>query len=303
MYYFFQGNNSAFSLELNDISEVFSIEPTTAIGSTPVTIRVTNNSLDYENPNKRKFIILAIARELFTKEKLSSTATITVTVTDINDNAPTFDQESYSATISEMAVPGTLVATILAKDRDSGKFGENGIIYKLAGNGANKFNVNNKTGAVTVAFCAEIGKPNCLDFESQPEYQLQFIVSNFFKIRTTSSNVVIFQAIDDDGKGQTTTVPLKVTLTDSNDNPPIFSQSIYRAFVNEGSVKFEPELFVEAVDADKTSHVTYSIVSGNDEGLFGIDRETGRIKIASTTKGLEVRNDTDNVIKLDIMVS
>lgn len=169
-------------MELNDISEVFSIEPLKAIGSTPVTIRVANNSLDYEDPNKRKFIILAVARELYTKEKLSSTATITVTVTDINDNAPTFDQESYTATISETSLPGTLVTTIVAKDRDSGKFGENGIIYKLAGNGANKFTVNNRTGVVTVAFCQEIGKPKCLDYESQQEYQLQFIVSRHFYI-------------------------------------------------------------------------------------------------------------------------
>lgn len=110
------------------------------------------------------------------------------------------------------------------------------------------------------------------------------------------------QATDDDGKGQTSTVPLKVFLTDSNDNPPVFSQSIYRAFVNEGSVKFDPELFVEAVDADKTSHITYSIISGNDEDLFGIDKESGKIKIINT-KGLDVKNDTDNVISLEVLVS
>lgn len=172
-----QGNNSAFSLELDDISGAFSIEPKTATGSTAVTIRVTNSSLDYEDPNQRKFIILAVARELYTKEQLSSTATVTVTVLDINDNAPTFDQEGYSAVISEMATPGSLVATIVAKDRDSGRFGENGIVYKLGGNGAEKFTVNNRTGTVTVAFCEEPGKPDCLDYETKSEYQLQFIVS------------------------------------------------------------------------------------------------------------------------------
>lgn len=165
-------------MELNDISGVFSIEPTSAVGSTPVTIRVAHNTLDYEDPNQRKFIILAVAKELHTQEKLSSTATITVTVQDINDNAPTFDQEGFSATISEMATPGTLVATIVARDRDSGKFGENGIVYRLAGNGANKFTVNNKTGTVTVDFCEELGGPACLDFETQSEYHLQFIVSS-----------------------------------------------------------------------------------------------------------------------------
>lgn len=74
----FQGNNSAFSLELNDISGAFSIEPKTVMGSTPVTIRVAHNNLDYEDPNQRKFIILAVAKELYTENKLSSTSTITV---------------------------------------------------------------------------------------------------------------------------------------------------------------------------------------------------------------------------------
>lgn len=111
----------------------------------------------------------------------------------------------------------------------------------------------------------------------------------------------IFQATDDDGKGQTTIVPLKVLLSDSNDNPPIFSQSIYRVFVNEGAVKFDPDLVVEARDADKTSHVTYSIISGNDDDLFSIDANSGKIRIASN-KGLDVSNDTDNVIILTVMV-
>lgn len=66
-------------------------------------------------------------------------------------------------------------------------------------------------------------------------------------------------------------------------------------------MKFDPELFVEAVDADKTSHITYSVVSGNDEGLFGIDKETGQIKIINT-EGLDVKNDGDNIISLEVMV-
>lgn len=159
---------------------MFSIEPKTAIGSTPVTIRVSNSTLDYEDPNQRKFIMLVIAKELHTAEMLSSTATITVTVVDINDNAPNFDQESYSATISEMATPGTLVSTIVAKDRDSGRFGENGIVYKLAGNGAEKFIVNNRTGTVSVAYCENPGQSECLDYETMSDYMLQFIVSSNF---------------------------------------------------------------------------------------------------------------------------
>lgn len=54
----FQGLNSVFSLRLEDISGAFSVEPTEATGTTSVNIRVTNGSLDYENPNQRKFIVL-----------------------------------------------------------------------------------------------------------------------------------------------------------------------------------------------------------------------------------------------------
>lgn len=97
-------------------------------------------------------------------------------MTDANDNAPQFDYEGYSASISEMASPGTLVTSIIAKDRDSGRFGENGIVYQLAGSGAEKFMVNNRTGTVTVADCDEPGSSDCLDYETKSEYFLSFKV-------------------------------------------------------------------------------------------------------------------------------
>ena len=146
-------------------------------GSSPVIIRVANSSLDYEDLNQRKFIILAVAKELYTSERLSSTATVTVTVTDINDNAPTFDQEGYSAAISEVSSPGTPVITITARDRDSGNFGENGIFYHLSGSGSERFVVHERTGTVSVAECDKPGKEPCLDFEEKEEYRLHFIVS------------------------------------------------------------------------------------------------------------------------------
>lgn len=96
---------------------------------------------------------------------------------DVNDNAPTFDQDNYSAVVSEVASPGTLVTTIVAKDRDTGKFGENGLIYKLSGSGSDLFTVNNRTGTVTVAVCESLGVEPCLDYETKPEYHLQFMVS------------------------------------------------------------------------------------------------------------------------------
>lgn len=54
----FQGQNSVFGLRLEDVSGVFDVEPKLVTGSSPVSIRIANGTLDYENPNQRKFIVL-----------------------------------------------------------------------------------------------------------------------------------------------------------------------------------------------------------------------------------------------------
>lgn len=87
---------------------------------------------------------------------LSSTATLTVTVTDANDNRPMFEHDSYSFNVIETAPNGYVIGTIQAKDLDSGRYGTNGIRYSLSGAGAELFNVDDKTGAISVAECNSI---------------------------------------------------------------------------------------------------------------------------------------------------
>ncbi|XP_011304986.1 cadherin-87A [Fopius arisanus] len=273
------GLNSKFSLRLEDITGAFSVEPVTATGSTSVNIRVVNGSLDYENPNQQKFIILVIAEELHTEPKLSSTATVTVTITDANDNAPSFNSPTYAAVVSESSAPGTPVATIRAKDRDSGELGTAGIIYQLLGQGAEHFAVDKRNGSITVAGCPSPGTSPCLDFEEQNEYFLNY------------------KAIDDNGNGQTTTVSLRVSLADANDSPPKFLQDKYRAVIDEGAEKFEPELKVQARDRDKTSKITYSIIDGNEMGFFEINPSTGEISIANNGP-IDLTNSTHEWISL-----
>ncbi|XP_070490349.1 cadherin-87A isoform X2 [Chironomus tepperi] len=148
------GQNSVFSLRLDDVSEVFDIEPKQVIGTSQISIRVANGSLDYENVNQRKFIVLIVAEETLTNPKLSSTATLTVSLTDVNDNFPHFEQDTYTATVSETAPAGQLITIITASDMDSGVFGDQGIRYSiLNGTGAELFNVDPLTGTITVADC------------------------------------------------------------------------------------------------------------------------------------------------------
>lgn len=270
------GNNSAYTLRLEDFSGAFTVEPASAVGSTSVIIRLVNNSLDYENPNQRKFIILVIAEERETKLHLSSTATVTVEVTDVNDNAPEFENSIYTATVNESALPGTVVADITAVDKDSNVYGSSGIIYELIGEGSDRFNVNKRTGVITVALCASPGKTPCLDFETNAVY--------FFT----------YKASDHEGLGYSTPVKLKITILDGNDNPPVFQISNYTAVIDEGATKFEPPFFVKAEDADKTSRIVYSIADDSVKDQFTVDRNSGEITILNKS-GLWRLNNSDTV--------
>ncbi|XP_071455526.1 cadherin-87A [Hetaerina americana] len=278
------GTNSVFRLRLQDVSGSFTVEPSLASSSATVSIRVASNaSLDYEDPSQRKFILLVIAEEELTSPRLSSTATVTVSVIDENDNTPAFtrDDSSFSATVLETASPGSPVATLTAEDRDSGRFGVNGIIYQLFGNGADRFAVHNKTGVITVAECATPGSGDCLDYETTPAYFLSY------------------KATDDEGHGKSTVVSLKVSLLDANDNPPRFVQDSYRAVIDEGSSNFEPRLFVKAEDPDKTSDISYSIVGGNTHNLFSVDPHSGEIKVANP-QGLNMTKVSGDLVVLTL---
>ncbi|XP_070137828.1 cadherin-87A [Drosophila bipectinata] len=168
------GVNSKFALRLEDVSGVFDVEPKLVTGYSQVNIRVANGTLDYENPNQRKFIVLVVAEETDTNPRLSSTATITVSVLDANDNKPVFERDSYSASISEAALPGQYIATITAKDVDSGSYGDSGIRYSLSGTGAELFHVNEQTGVISLANCHGEGEGSRRERRDLAEGELEY---------------------------------------------------------------------------------------------------------------------------------
>lgn len=113
---------------------------------------------------------------------------------------------------------------------------------------------------------------------------------------------LLLQATDDDGKGQTTSVSLRIALADANDSPPKFQQSTYRTVIDEGAEKFVPELRIVARDKDKTSKITYSIVGGNEMTIFDINPNTGEITVAD--KGpVDITNATHDWVALTVRAS
>lgn len=76
---------------------------------------------------------------------LSSLATVTITVLDINDNPPVFERRDYLVTVPEDTSPGTQVLTVFATSKDIGTNAE--ITYLIrSGNEQGRFRINPRTG-------------------------------------------------------------------------------------------------------------------------------------------------------------
>ena len=174
--------------------------------------------------------------------------------------------------------------TITAKDRDSGVFGTEGIVYELSGSGSEMFTVDARTGLISVAPCPSPGSGDCLDYEQTRAYFLSFT------------------ATDNNGEGKKSVVNLRVTLSDENDNPPSFENSQYRANIDEGEELFQPSLIVKANDLDDSSRLRYKITNGNIKNLFRIDKITGEI-LVNSNEGLRLDNIPTNNIVLSVEVS
>lgn len=264
-YIIYQGQNALFTLRLEDVTGVFEVEPTEVSGSSSVSIRLARGSLDYENPNQRKSIVLVIAEEIGGTVKHSSTATLTVTMTDTNDNQPKFEKDDYSASISEDLLPGSYVTSVTAMDYDSGVFGKQGIVYQMFGSGVELFNVNRKTGEITVAQCETPGVKPCLDFEDKQKYYLTL------------------KATDDNGNGLSSVVSLMINLLDANDNTPVCHPATQNVILDEDSKEFSIPLIVLAKDDDVTSEIKYKLHTKNMSDIFAVDSFTGEIKLRNAT--------------------
>ena len=73
------------------------------------------NTLDYESITSYTLEIVALDAA---DPPLVGTGTVTVTITDVNDNTPAFGQIRYEFTTTELAAVSSVVGTVTATDGD-----------------------------------------------------------------------------------------------------------------------------------------------------------------------------------------
>lgn len=188
--------------------------------------------------------------------KLSSTSSLIVNVQDINDNPPEFTSKHFFASIPEVNLIGSEVIKILATSKDTGVNAE--VYFSIiGGNEQKKFQINRTTGVVEVA--------DILDFERARDYFLTI------------------QAVDGGTPPLSNLATLNVSITDSNDNTPIFTQNTYSARIREDAQIGDKIIQLRANDLDSgdNGRISYSIVDGDRLHQFSIEESTGYISVAA----------------------
>ncbi|XP_042565502.1 protocadherin-15a isoform X2 [Clupea harengus] len=179
----------------------------------------------------------------------TSTTTVNIVVTDVNDNDPTFDLTlPRNLTVQEERAD-LFVGRVRATDPDAGKNGE--VRYRLLTH-ASLFNIT-ANGSIYTAVP--------LDRERFGFYEL------------------VVEASDGAVDPRRTTLILQVEVIDINDNSPVFSEPVYTVNVPENSPARTVILQLSAFDADLDSNVTYRIRSEEAKQLFTVDRLTGALSI------------------------
>ncbi|XP_019311695.1 protocadherin-16 [Panthera pardus] len=187
---------------------------------------------------------------------LRAEATFVLHVTDVNDNAPTFDRQLYRPEpLPEVALPGSFVVRVTARDPDQGTNGQ--VTYSLApGAHTRWFSIDPTSGIITTAAS--------LDYELEPQPQLIVVATDGGLPPLASSATV------------------SVALQDVNDNEPQFQRTFYNASLPEGTQPGTCFLQVTATDADSGPFglLSYSLGAGlgaSGSPPFRIDAQSGDV--------------------------
>uniref|UniRef100_A0A8C0NII0 Protocadherin Fat 3 n=1 Tax=Canis lupus familiaris TaxID=9615 RepID=A0A8C0NII0_CANLF len=187
-------------------------------------------------------------------QALSSLATVTITVLDINDNPPVFERRDYLVTVPEDTSPGTQVLAVFATSKDIGTNAE--ITYLIrSGNEQGRFRINPKTGGISVS--------EGLDYELCKKFYL------------------VVEAKDGGTPALSAVATVSINLTDVNDNPPRFSQDVYSAVISEDALVGDSVILLVAEDADSqpNGQIRFSIVNGDRDNEFAVEPVLGLVKV------------------------
>ncbi|TRY68197.1 hypothetical protein DNTS_025755 [Danionella cerebrum] len=236
-----------YTLLQSEKEPLFSIEPTSGLISTAT-------ALDHERAKEVTFLVVASDGG---SPSLSSTATVSIHVLNVNDNRPTFQQQFYNITVKEHTPVGTCILQVNARDAD-----DETVLYSLFDGFSSKdvhyfFHMNPVTGDICIS--------------QDIDHEAGLVTFD-----------MIIKAEDQDGLSSQAFVHINVE--DVNDNAPVFNPEKYYTSV---SIHTQPGTEILGVlasdrDANSNGNITYELLPGDSASLFTVDQSTGCIFLRSS---------------------
>uniref|UniRef100_A0A672IG76 Protocadherin-16 n=1 Tax=Salarias fasciatus TaxID=181472 RepID=A0A672IG76_SALFA len=225
----------------------------------------TAAALDRETQMELWFLVAATDGG---EPSLTSTATVTVMVEDVNDNEPVFQQQLYNVSIPEHSDAGSCFLQVVATDADSAEFGS--VLYSLSDG-----------------------------FDDQDRHPL-------FQIHPHTGELCVLQDIDrdagqthhdilikaEDPGGLSAQTYVHIEIDDLNDNAPVFNPEEYAVSISSHAQPGTEIVNVIATDRDsgRFGEVTYGLVPGDTSSLFTLDKHTGTLFLTSALTHLGAAN-------------
>uniref|UniRef100_A0A8C6MLN8 Protocadherin 2 alpha a 15 n=1 Tax=Nothobranchius furzeri TaxID=105023 RepID=A0A8C6MLN8_NOTFU len=223
---------------------------------------VTKSLLDREQTSQ--YDVTIVAKDAG-ETPLSSQRTVSVTISDVNDNSPEFLTNPYAFYVTENNAAGASLFAVSAHDCDESN---NALIsYNIVRSGDEQktltsfLNINSETGDIVAL--------RSFDFETVKTFQFQVVASDSGS-PSLSSNVTV-----------------NVFILDQNDNAPVILYPVSSNGSAEGVEEVPRNVNaghlvtkVRAYDADigYNGWLLFSLQEVTDHSLFGLDRYTGQIR-------------------------
>uniref|UniRef100_A0A3B4X184 Protocadherin-15 n=1 Tax=Seriola lalandi dorsalis TaxID=1841481 RepID=A0A3B4X184_SERLL len=251
-----------------EIIELFHVDPVT--GELSVLKVLDYEALTDSEPTYT-FTVEASDREGTMPPGLAS-VTVKIMVSDMNDFSPVFSQSVYRGMVAPNAIKGTIVTTVMADDSDPAGTPAGLVRYKVDQEAypysASIFDVEEQSGHVITR----------VNLNEEPNLKFSLVVV----------------AYDDGEPVKENTTLVEITVLQPS-VIPVFTKEEYRfPPVSEEAAVGTPVGVIMAAAVNQT--IVYSIIDGNQGGVFALNETTGAI---STAKPLDFEANSSYVLKVE----
>ncbi|XP_041110820.1 cadherin EGF LAG seven-pass G-type receptor 1 isoform X2 [Polyodon spathula] len=233
------GENSRLEYRVIDTPPNFPFTINNSTGWITVSVELDRETVDFYN--------FGIEARDHGTPVMSTSASVSITVRDVNDNTPTFTEKVYCLRINEDAVVGSSVLTVVAIDRDVNSV----VTYQISsGNTRNRFAITSQSGGGLITLALP------LDYKQERQYVLTITASD----GTRADTAQVF-----------------VNVTDANTHRPVFQNFNNPVSIYEDKPIGTTVVVISAVDEDTGENARITYVMEDNIPQFKIDSDSGAI--------------------------